>query len=344
VTHLIPEIPGVLTADEALASARHLTRLQRPNGMIPWFPGGHCDPWNHVETAMALDVAGFHDEAFAAYRWLVDTQLPNGAWHNYYTYDGGIEEAKLDTNVVAYIATGAWHHWLCTQSKSDVEALWPAVERALAWVLGHRRDDGLVLWAVEADDTRTWDYALLTGSSSIAHALICGDQLGRVLGHRRPTWVRAADVIIDAIVNRPEAFEPKDRFAMDWYYPVLSGAMDVSAGKARLADGWATYVMDGLGTRCVSDEPWVTASETAETAIAFATIGDFATATDLLGWTRTHRREDGSYWTGIVYPDGVVFPFEEHTSYTAAAVILAADAITGAGPAAHVFTAAELFD
>ena len=340
----IPEIPGVLTADEVLASAGHLTCLQRPSGMIPWFPGGHCDPWNHVETAMALDVAGFHAEAFAAYRWLVEAQLPNGAWHNYYAYDGGIDEAKLDTNVVAYIATGAWHHWLCTRSTGDAAALWPTVERALTWVLGHRREDGLVLWAVEADDTRTWDYALLTGSSSIAHALICGHQLGRVLGHRRPSWVRAADTIIDAIVNRPEAFEPKDRFAMDWYYPVLSGAMDVSAGKARLADGWSTYVMDGLGTRCVSDEPWITASETAETAIAFATIGDFDTATDLLRWTRSHRRDDGSYWTGIVYPDGVVVPFEEHTSYTAAAVILAADAITGAGPAAHVFTAAELFD
>jgi hypothetical protein len=340
----LPEIPGVLAADEVLTSAAHLTRLQRPNGMIPWFPGGHCDPWNHVETAMALDVAGCHAEAFAAYRWLVATQLPNGAWHNYYRYDGGVEEAKLDTNVVAYIATGVWHHWLCTQSKADVAALWPTVERALTWVLGHRRDDGLVLWAVEVDDARTWDYALLTGSSSIAHALICGDQLGRVLGHRRPSWVRAADTIIDTIVNRPEAFEPKDRFAMDWYYPVLSGAMDVSAGKARLADGWSTFVMDGLGTRCVSDEPWITASETAETAIAFATIGDFDTATDLLRWTRSHRRDDGSYWTGIVYPDGVVFPFEEHTAYTAAAVILAADSITGASPAAHVFTAAELFD
>ena len=67
------------------------------------------------------------------------------------------------------------------------------------------------------------------------------------------------------------------------------------------------------------------------------------TATDLLRWTRSHRRDDGSYWTGIVYPQEVRFPFDEHTSYTAAAVILAADAITGASPAAHVFTAAELF-
>jgi len=349
---VLPEIPGVLSAEEVITSAKHLTRLQIPTGMIPWFPGGHCDPWNHVETAMALDVAGFPAEALAAYRWLADVQLPNGAWHNYYAADGSVEEAKLDTNVVAYLATGVWHHWLCTKSKADAELLWPTVERALNWVLGHRRDDGLVVWAVEADDTRPWDYALLTGSSSIAHALICGNQLGRVIGHRRPTWVSAANTIIDTIVERPAAFEPKERFAMDWYYPVLSGAMDVSAGKARLTDGWSTFVMDGLGVRCVNDEPWITASETAEAAIAFATIGDFDTASDLLRWTRSHRRDDGSYWTGIVYPDEsaghrpdpVVFPFEEHTSYTGAAVILAADAITGASPAAHVFTAAELFN
>jgi len=131
---------------------------------------------------------------------------------------------------------------------------------------------------------------------------------------------------------------------MDWYYPALSGALDISSAKARLADGWSTFVMDGLGVRCVSDEPWITASETAEAAIAFATIGDFDSATDLLAWTRRHRLDDGSYWTGIVYPDAVVFPFEERTSYTAAAVILAADAITGASPASGVFAPDGLFD
>jgi hypothetical protein len=35
--------------------------------------------------------------------------------------------------------------------------------------------------------------------------------------------------------------------------------------------------------------------------------------------------------------DPVEFPFEEHTSYTAAAVILAADAISGASPASGLF-------
>ena len=135
----------------------------------------------------------------------------------------------------------------------------------------------------------------------------------------------------------PDAFEPKDRWAMDWYYPVLTDAIAGDDAKRRLADGWPTFAMEGLGIRCVSDEPWVTASETAEASLAFAAIGDFATATDLLAWTRPHRLEDGAYLTGLVYPDGIVFPADEHTSYTAAAVILAADAITGASPASDLF-------
>jgi len=142
---------------------------------------------------------------------------------------------------------------------------------------------------------------------------------------------------------------------MDWYYPVLTGALVGEAAKARLADGWQTFAMEGFGVRCVNDEPWVTASETAECAIAFAAIGDFATATDLLRWTRVHRLDadcrdtdhgtdhgtdsgdTGAYWTGIVYPACELFPGGEHTSYTAAAVILAADAISGASPAADLF-------
>jgi hypothetical protein len=104
-----------------------------------------------------------------------------------------------------------------------------------------------------------------------------------------------------------------------------------------MAEGWDTFVLEGYGIRCVSDEDWITASETAECALAFAAIGDPTTATDLLRWSRTHRCDDGAYWTGIVYPRHELFPADEHSSYTAAAVILAADAITGTSPASDLF-------
>jgi hypothetical protein len=326
----------VISVDEVHATARHLVSLQRPDGMIPWFPGGHCDPWNHVESAMALDVAGYHREAARAYDWLAATQRPDGSWHAYYHFDGSVEDAKLDTNVCAYVATGLWHHWRSTADRSTVERLWPTVVRAIEFVLAQRRPDGLPLWAVE-DHGRPWDYALLTGTASIQHALRCAAHLGDVLGEPRPAWVSAADHMALLIRRHPDEFEPKTRWAMDWYYPVLTGVMVGEEAKARMADGWPTFAMEGLGIRCVSDEPWVTASETAECALAYAAIGDVSTATDLLRWTRTHRRGDGSYWTGIVYPGKILFPFDEHTSYTAAAVVLAVDAITRTTPASDVF-------
>jgi hypothetical protein len=335
----VPHIDGVLSAPEIAASGAHLESLQLPSGMIPWYPDGHCDPWNHVESAMALDVAGRHEAAARAYQWLAATQRPDGSWHNFYLPDGSVEDAKLDTNVCAYVATGVWHHYRCTGDAGFVARMWPTLERALDWVLDHRRHDGTVLWAVEPHD-RPWGYALLTGSCSVQHALRCGAAIGLVAGVERPDWVVAADAMADVIAEQPAAFEPKHRWAMDWYYPVLTGAVTGEDAKARLADGWETFAMEGLGIRCVSDEPWVTASETAECALAFAAIGDVATATDLLLWTRAHRLGSGAYWTGIVYPGRELFPFDEHTSYTAAAVILAADAITGTSPAADLFVRA----
>ena len=167
----LPHLPGIITADEVRSSARSIGALQLPNGMIPWFPGGHCDPWNHVETAMALDVAGFHDQAQLAYEWLLHSQRPDGSWHNYYMPDATLEDAKLDTNVCAYVGAGLWHHWLCTGDRAFVERLWPTVRRTLDWVLSLQLPHGPVLWAIEADGTRPWDYALLTGSSSIWHAV-----------------------------------------------------------------------------------------------------------------------------------------------------------------------------
>jgi hypothetical protein len=341
----VPDIPGVLSADDVIASATHLASLQNASGMIMWYPGGHSDPWNHVESAMALDVAGFHTEAERAYDWLADIQRPDGNWHNYYLPDGNrddtVEDPKLDTNVCAYIATGVWHHWRCTGDRGFVDNMWPTVERALDWVLSMRRYDGLALWAAEPD-ARPWDYALLTGTSSIQHALRCGAAVGNATGSPRPDWVEAADVMCTVVACEPSAFEPKTRWAMDWYYPVLAGAIDGEDAKIRLWDGWPTFAMEQLGVRCVSDEPWVTASETAEAALAYAAIGDFATATDLLAWTRGHRRSNGAYLTGIVHPQRIVFPADECTSYTAAAVILAADAICGGSAAADLFVPASV--
>jgi hypothetical protein len=333
--HDLPEVPGVLSAADVLDTAATIAELQLPSGMIPWFAGGHCDPWNHVETAMALDVAGLHAEAERAYAWLRHVQRPDGSWHAYYLADS-IEDPKLDTNVCAYVAAGIWHHWLLTGDLAFVEAMWATVERAIDWVLDLQTPRGEIVWARHVDG-RPWSYALLTGSSSIFHSLGCAVRLGELVGQERPDWELSAVNLASVIRTQPDAFAPKHRWAMDWYYPVLAGVLTGKAAADRLASKWDTFVLEGLGVRCVSNEPWITASETSECAIAHAATGDLDTAVALLSWTARHRHDDGSYWTGIVYPGRVHFPDGERTAYTGAAVILAADTISRASPASGLF-------
>ncbi|MAG51533.1 MAG: hypothetical protein QF796_03200 [Acidimicrobiales bacterium] len=332
----LPEIPGLLSADDLRRTADSIAEVQLPDGMIPWFTGGHADPWNHVEAAMALAVSGHLDEAEAAYGWLAASQHDDGAWHAYYV-DGDVEDPKFDTNVIAYVSTGAWHHWLLTHDRGFLESLWPVVERALDYVLDLQTPRGEILWARHAGGT-PWSYALLTGSSSVCHSLRCGIAVAEELGHERPDWELSLAHLAHVVRTRPGgAFAPKDRWAMDWYYPVLSGAVTGEEAVRQLASRFDDFVLPARGVRCVGDKDWITAAETCECAMAYLLVGNRPMAERLFAWAQTMRSPDGRYLTGIAYPQEVSFPDDEHTTYTAAAVILAADALSGASPASGLF-------
>ena len=330
-----PEIVGVITSADIEQTAATIVELQRPSGMIPWFRGGHCDPWNHVETAMALAVAGRRAEAERAYEWLADMQRPDGSWHAYYI-DDRVEDHKLDTNVTAYIATGAWHHYLLTGDTGFLETMWPVVAKAVDFVLELQTPRGEIIWARHVDG-KPWSYALLTGSSSICHSLRCALAIAGSLGRELPDWELSLLSLASVIRDDPQAFAPKHRWAMDWYYPVLGGALTGDAAVLRLAERWDEFVIDGSGVRCVSNQPWVTAAETCECALAHLAVGDDATALELFGWAQAHRTDEGDYLTGLVHPDGISFPDGERTAYTAAAVILTADALSSTTTASGLF-------
>ncbi len=331
----VPAVAGVVTAEQIQETVDAIVERQLPNGMIPWFPGGHADPWNHVEAAMAIALGDRVAEAEAAYQWLVDEQRPDGAWHQYYLADR-IEQDKLDANVCAYVAAGVWHHWLLTKDQGFVETMWPVVDAAIGFVLGLQTERGEVLWARHADGT-PWSFALLTGSSSICHSLRCALALAHHLGLERPHWVGAADRLATVIRTEPDAFAPKHRWAMDWYYPVLTGVLTGDAGRERLDRRCDAFVMEGRGVRCVSDRPWVTVAETCEYLLANLAVGRRAHAAELFGWVQQYRVDGGRYWTGTVYPEEVHFPGGEQSTYTSAAVVLAADALCGANPTANLF-------
>jgi hypothetical protein len=310
-----------------------IVAAQQRDGCIPWFAGGHADPWDHVESAMALLHGGRRVEAERAYEWVRSSQRPDGALAFYYL-DGRVEDPKLDANHSTYVAVGVWHHFVVTGDTGFLAEMWPVVEGAIEFALSLQAPGGEVTWMrmPPEHDGSSGGYALLTSSSCVHLSLRCAIAVAERLGYERPDWELSLGSLAHAIAHREhEAFEPKDRFSMDWYYPVLGGVLAGDTARARLldADRWSTFVVPGRGVRCVADQPWVTAAETCEAVMSMATVGLRDEAESLFEWVQYLRSEDGSYWTGHNYEFGEHYPENERTTWTGAAAVLADDVLRG---------------
>lgn len=123
---------------------------------------------------------------------------------------------------------------------------------------------------------------------------------------------------------------------MDWFYPILTGVIRETEATTRLDARWSDFVEPNLGCRCVVEEPWVTVAETCELIIACAGIGQRDRGLQLFEALQRFQLEDGSWWTGYVFKDDVHWP-DERPSWTAGAVLLAADALFELTPAHALF-------
>lgn len=304
--------------------ADFISRHQLSSGAIPWYEGGMTDAWDHVECAIALDLAGRFAEASRAYDWLRDRQNPDGSWYYHYLNEEPQDLTK-DTNFSSYIATGIWCHYLATRDIGFLNQMWTTIEKSMAFVINLQQPGGDITWALSAEDA-PWPGALLAASSCTWQSIGNGIRIARELGLEKPEWQRASERLAKAIKEHPELFdklgENEQGFAMHWYYPVLNGVIGGAEAKEHISGQWQDFIIDNWGCRCVSSAAWVTVAETCELITALSRIGDWDKAKLLLDWILKLRDPDGGFKTGIKIPEQLIWPEEKYT-WTSAAVIMA---------------------
>ena len=307
----------------------YITKCQNRLGAIAWEPNGKVDPWDHVESIMALNLLDFKEEALKGFDWLISSQEQDGSWYSEYQGEK-ITNLNKETNFCAYISSGALHHFLNFKELSFLEKIWPTLKKSIEFVISGQTDEGDILWA--KDDNEEWmDDSLLTGCASIFKSLNDFNKIAKTLGYEEFILKEEIKNLKDSIINKSERFdrtwESKARYSMDWYYPVLCGIYSKQDSKKIINERWDEFVVPGLGCKCVSEEPWVTVAESCELILALNKIDEKKTALEIFeNISRLIDQKDKLFWTGYVYKDDKFWPIEK-PSWTAAAVVLAANSL-----------------
>ena len=189
---------------------------------------------------MALDAAGEHEAAERAYRWLAGHQnrgrlLVRGVRRRGRATPS--PTAAAETNFCAYIAVGVWHHYLSTGDDAFLDRMWPTVFAAVEFVLAApaaRRADRLeARGRRHGRRRRAADREFVRPPGAALRAR-----------HRRAPRGAAARLGVGgrarcghAIRRHPERFLDKGRYSMDWYYPVLGGALTRRRGQGPYRGG-----------------------------------------------------------------------------------------------------------
>ncbi|MBU0972711.1 MAG: phenyltransferase domain-containing protein [Proteobacteria bacterium] len=309
--------------------------LQKKSGDIPWHVAGKTDPWDLVESIMGLNVGGFHREARAAFQWLAANQNPDGSWFSSYV-DGTPKDRTCESHMACYIAVGLFHSYLITRDCHLVELFWPTMVKGIEFALDLQNPSGEIYWA-RSPEGNIDPMSLLASSSSIFMSLKCALALASVRGEKKDRWEKGFERLGKSIRENIHIYNvSKSRFSMYWFYPVLSGALTGKKAEARMEKYWNKYIIEGQGSRCVSDQPWVTIAETSELVLALHAMGQKQKACIVFSWIQNRVYTDKTFWCGYTYPDMVIWP-EEKISWTNAVALMAIDALHQLTPAARLF-------
>ena len=318
---------------------KHIKNIQLESGAIPSDDYGCHDPWDHIESIMGLNFSKEYEASKLAFLWLIKNQNPDGSWFAKYKNEIPIEKNK-PTHFGPYISVAALHFYKIFQDKDFLEKLWSSIKLAINFSLNLQMSNGTIPWSVDESGEIENDF-LITGSSSILKSIDCGLAISKILQKNKDVknWKESYDLLSEAIKNPSGKFDlvkNRKRFSMDSYYPILSGCLNENEIKSYIDKIFSNFYVDKIGIKCVIEEPWVTVAETSEFIISLMISGDLDKSKELLIDVLSICDENKIPFMGWQYEENIFWP-NEKPSWTAAALIIAADSVMNFSNASDLF-------
>lgn len=317
----------------------YIKSIQYKSGAIPSNKDGTHDPWDHIESIMGLNIYKDIEASKSAFNWLTHHQNSDGSWYAKYYKTDAIEKNK-PTHFSPYIAVAALHFFRIFKDINFLQSIWSSIELAVNFSVELQQDNGTIPWSINNNSQIENDY-LLTGCSSILKSIECSIALSKILNKTEniEKWKKAHLLLSNAIQDPDGKFDlikDRKRFSMDWYYPILSGCLKQQEKLHYINKIFKDFYLDGIGIKCVIEEPWVTVAETSEFILALMCAGYDDEAKRLLFDVLNISDEEGIPFMGWQYEENIFWP-EEKPSWTAAALMLSADCVFDYSDASDLF-------
>lgn len=314
--------------DIFLRIAQSIKTNQLDSGAIPSNADLSHDPWDHIEAIMGLNFLNDKESSDLAFKWLKNNQNKDGSWYAKYFNNDPIELNK-PTHFGPYISVAALHYYKIFSDKDKLLELWETIDSAINFSLNLQDSNGTIPWSVDKNNQIENDF-LLTGASSILKSLECAIAISKILDlDSNKKWTKAYKLLAYAIKNPKGLFDKtidRSRFSMDWYYPIISGVLSDSEKDKYIKKIYKDFYIEGIGVKCVVEEPWVTVAETSEFIVSLVISNEIEEAKKLLIEVMNISDLNDIPYMGWQYEENIFWP-EEKPSWTAAALILAADSI-----------------
>ncbi|MQL51252.1 hypothetical protein GFC01_03040 [Desulfofundulus thermobenzoicus] len=163
---------------------------------------GYCWPRDGMYTALALDQAGYHQEARDFYLFAARVQNADGSWQQrYFTNGSWAPTWGQQIDQVGAVLWGYHHHFALTGDRDFLAEIWPSADLGAGYLVDHLSEKnglpqpGLDLWE---DNFAQSTYA----AAAVYGGLVGASLLAEIKGEaeKADRWRRAASGIKESII------------------------------------------------------------------------------------------------------------------------------------------------